>query len=141
MDIQKTKQFEGRATIVNPDEILYLDVDVFVPCGPAYVPNQDTIPNLKCKIIAGGANCQLEDEVEDDKKLQEIGVLIAPDYVINAGGVMQGIEELTGGTLNDAKAKLLIISENLKQIYSKSKQEGRGTYAISKEIAMSKIRV
>jgi len=141
LDAEKSKLFEGRATIVNTDEILYLDVDVFVPCGPAYIINQDTIPNLKCKIIAGGANCQLEDEVEDDKKLQEIGILIAPDYVINAGGVMQGIEELTGGTLDDAKAKLFIISENLKQIYSKSKQEGRGTYAISKEIAILRIKV
>lgn len=141
LDIEKTQQFDGRATIVNPDEILYFDVDVLVPCGPAYIINQNTIPKLKCKIIAGGANCQLEDEVEDDKKLQKTGILIAPDYVINAGGVMQGIEELTGGTLDDAKAKLLIISENLKQIYSKSKQEGSGTYAISKEIAISKIRV
>jgi leucine dehydrogenase len=139
-DLEKTKQFEGRATIINPDEIAYLEVDVFVPCGPAYIINQDSIPKLKCKIIAGAANCQLEDEVEDDKKLHELGILIAPDYVINAGGVMQGIEELIGGSLEDAKIKLPIISENLKQIYIKSKQENRGTYVIAKEIAISKIR-
>ncbi|MBI5306507.1 hypothetical protein HZB04_02900 [Candidatus Wolfebacteria bacterium] len=110
--------------------------------GKVYVSdldiNQDTIPKLKCKIIAGGANCQLEDEFEDDKKLRELRILIAPDYVINAGGVMQGIEELIGGSLKNAMAKLPLISKNLKQIYAKSKQENRGTYAIAKEMAILK---
>lgn len=140
LDNKKLEQFKDRATIVGPDEILYLNIDVLVPCGPAYIINQDTILNLKCRIIAGGANCQLEDEVEDDKRLHELGILIAPDYVINAGGVMQGIEELTGGTLEDAKTKLPVITENLKQIYTKSKKDNRGTYAVAKEIAISKIR-
>ncbi|PJE81122.1 leucine dehydrogenase [Candidatus Pacearchaeota archaeon CG10_big_fil_rev_8_21_14_0_10_32_42] len=96
---KKTKQFEGRATIVDTNKILNIDVDVFVPCGPAYIINQNSIPQLRCKIIAGGANCILEDEIDDDKKLYESGILVAPDYVINAGGVMQGIEELTRGAL------------------------------------------
>lgn len=141
LDTKKTVQFEGRATIVNPDEILYSDVDVLIPCGPAYIINQDSIPKLKCKIIAGGANCQLEDEAGDDERLKKLGIIIAPDYVINSGGVMQGIEELNGGTLEKAKVKLSLIAENLRQIYSKSKLENKGTYAIAREIAISKIRV
>jgi leucine dehydrogenase len=138
-DDNKTRLFENTATIVNTDEILSLDVDVFVPCGPAYIINATSIPQLKCRIIAGWANCQLEDEVEDDKKLYACNILIAPDYVINAGGVMQWIEELTGWTLADAKTKLPIIANNLKQIYSQSKDEGIWTYAIAKRMALAKL--
>ena len=140
LDEKKTKRFKNKATIVNPSKILCLDVDVLVPCGPAYVINRDSIPNLKCKIIAGGANCQLEDEIEDDKRLMKLDILIAPDYVINAGGVMQGIEELTGGTLEKAKAKLPLIADNLSKIYKKAKLDGKGTYAVAKKMAISKIK-
>jgi len=137
---KKTKQFEEKATIVDTDEILKIEVDVFVPCGPAYIINENSIPKLKCKIIAGGANCILEDEVIDDKKLYEAGILIAPDYVINAGGVMQGIEELTGGSTANAIAKLPLISKNLEQIYKQSKKDKKGTYAVAKELAISKLK-
>ena len=140
-DPKKLSLFINKAVIVSPEEIIYSKVDVLIPCGPAYVINQNSIPKLKCKIIAGGANCQLEDEAEDDEKLHKLGILIAPDYVINAGGVMQGIEELTGGILENAKSKLNIISENLHQIYKKSKKENRGTYAVAKEMAINKLNI
>ena len=140
LDENKIDRFRKSARIVNPNEILYLDVDVFAPCGPAYVINQDSIPKLKCRIIAGGANCQLEDEIIDDQSLYERGILIAPDYAINVGGIMQGIEELTKGNLQNAIQKLPLIADNLRKIYTKSKQEGRGTYAVAKEIALSKIK-
>lgn len=141
LNIKKTKQFESMATIIDTNKILDIDVDVFVPCGPAYIINQNSIPKLKCKIIAGGANCILEDEIDDDKKLYEAGILVAPDYVINAGGVMQGIEELIGGTTANAIAKLSLIAKNLEQIYIQSKQEKRGTYSVAKELAILKIKV
>lgn len=139
LDIRKLEKFQKRVQIVDPEEILYLDVEVLAPCGPAYVMNQHTIPELNCRIIAGGANCQLEDEIEDDRRLYEGGIIIAPDYAINAGGVMQGIEELTGGSLKNAIRKLPVIEENLKQIYALSKEENRGTYSAAKEIALSRI--
>lgn len=139
-DKNKTKQYTNKAKIVNPDEIIYLKVDVLVPCGPANIINKTSIPRLKYKIIAGGANCQLEDEIKDDLRLKKAGILIAPDYVINAGGVMQGIEELNGGNLKNAMKKLKIISENLKEIYSRSKKENRGTYSIAREIAINRIK-
>lgn len=139
LDEGKLKEFENIATIVPPNEILYLDVDILSPCGPAYVINSKSIPNLKCKIIAGGANCQLEDEVKDDEHLHKKGILIAPDYAINAGGVIQGVAELNDETLKDAVEKLPIITENLINIYKKSKQESKGTYTIAKEMALNKI--
>jgi len=141
LDENKLVKFGKRATVVDPSEILYLSVDVFVPCGPAYIINKESIPKLNCKIIAGGANCQLEDEVADDQKLYEKGILIAPDYVINAGGVMQGIEELNRGNLQNVIQRLNLIADNLSEIYEISKEKEKGTYAVAKEIALSKIYV
>lgn len=137
-DTDRAKAIEFQklgAQFVSPDEILYLDVDVVSPCGPAYVINKETIPKLRCRIIAGGANCQLEDEVKDDDALLRRGIRIAPDYVINAGGVMQGIEELRGGTLANARKRLPLIVQNLGEIYGISRRFNRGTYSIAKEIA------
>jgi leucine dehydrogenase len=140
LDELTLQKFKDRAKIMNRDKIAYLDVDVFAPCGPAYVINGESIPNLRCKIIAGGANCVLEDEVKDNQSLFERGILIAPDYVINAGGVIQGIAELNGETLEDAMQRLPIISDNLRRIYSISKEQGKGTYAVAKELALSMIK-
>lgn len=134
LDANRLKEFENLATVVHPNDILYLDVDVLAPCGPAYIINENSIPKLKCKIIAGAANCQLEDEIEDDRRLFERGMLIAPDYVINAGGVMQGIEELNGGSLENALSKLSVIAKNLNKVYIQSKQSGEGTYAVAKKL-------
>lgn len=140
LDANRLKEFENISTLVNPNEILYLDVDVLAPCGPAYIINENSIPKLKCKIIAGAANCQLEDETEDDRRLFERGILVAPDYVINAGGVLQGIEELNGGSLENALSKLSVIAKNLNEVYSRSKQSGEGTYAIAKKMVLEKFK-
>lgn len=136
---EKVEEFEKNAKIVSSEEILFLDVDVLCPCGPAYVINKETIPKLKCKIIAGGANCQLEDEINDDKLLYERGILIAPDYVINAGGVMHGIQELEEGSLQEAISILPIIQRNLEEIYKLSKEKKVGTYIIAKNMALEKL--
>lgn len=139
LDASRLKKFANIATIVSSDEILYLDVDVLAPCGPAYVINQNSIPKLNCKIIAGAANCQLEDEIEDDRRLFERGILIAPDYAINAGGVLQGTEELNGGLLENALVRLPIIAKNLTEIYALSKELKCGTYEVAKKRAWQKI--
>ncbi|MCX6748042.1 MAG: leucine dehydrogenase [Candidatus Pacearchaeota archaeon] len=138
-DKEKLEDFEKNAKIISPEEILFLDVDVLCPCGPAYVINKETIPKLKCKIIAGGANCQLEDEINDDKLLCERGILIAPDYIINAGGVMQGIQELKKGSLQEAISSLPIIQRNLEEIYKLSQEKKVGTYSIAKNMALEKL--
>ena len=138
---ERLNEFNGLAKVVNPKELISLDVDVFSPCGPGYVINKNTIPKLNCKIIGGGANCQLEDEVSDDKLLFERGILIAPDYVINAGGVIAGVAEYTGKSLKEAIKRLPIISKNLNEIYKLSKEKNKGTYAVAKEIALRRINM
>jgi len=84
-------QFAARehgATVVNETEIYGLDVDVFSPCALGASISDDTIEQLKCRVIAGAANNQLADEEKHGRLLQEKGIVYAPDFVVNAGGIM-----------------------------------------------------
>ncbi len=85
---------EFGATRVGLDEIYDLDVDVFSPCAMGDVLDDDTIPRLKAKVIAGGANNQLRDETRHAAALAERGIFYAPDFVLNAGGVIAASVEV-----------------------------------------------
>ena len=78
-----------------PDEIYAQEVDIFSPCALGAILNDETIPQLKAKVIAGSANNQLKDSRHGDY-LHELGIVYAPDYVINAGGVINVADELYG---------------------------------------------
>ena len=84
------------ATIVGPEDIYDADCDIFAPCALGGVLNSQTIPRLKCKIVAGAANNQLAGD-EDGLALQRRGILYAPDYIVNAGGVITVSCEMDGG--------------------------------------------
>ena len=88
---------------VGGDELMSMDLDVFSPCAMGAVINPSTIENLKCSVIAGAANNQLEKEDRDSKLLEEKEIMYVPDYVINAGGLMNVANELKG--YNKEKAK------------------------------------
>ena len=84
-------------TVVSPDEIYDVPCDIFAPCALGGVLNEDTIPRLQaagCRIVAGCANNQLLTP-EDGRRLHEAGILYAPDYVINAGGLMSVLAEMS----------------------------------------------
>ena len=83
------------AVAVAPDEIYAQEVDIFSPCALGAILNDETIPQLKAKVIAGSANNQLKDSRHGDY-LHELGIVYAPDYVINAGGVINVADELYG---------------------------------------------
>ena len=83
------------ATVVAPDEIFGLDVDVFAPCALGAILNDSTIPQLKASIVAGAANNQLA-EARHGVELMKRGILYAPDYVINAGGIIDVYHERIG---------------------------------------------
>ncbi|MFO7951768.1 MAG: Glu/Leu/Phe/Val dehydrogenase dimerization domain-containing protein [Bacillota bacterium] len=78
---------EFQAEVVDPDDIYGQDCDIFAPCGTGGVVNQDTIDQFKCKIIAGGANNVVK-EKQYEHELKKRGILLAPDYIINAGGII-----------------------------------------------------
>jgi len=84
----KKAQRTFKAEIVHPNEIYQVPCDVFAPCALGGVLNDVTIPELKCKIIAGGSNNQLKDEIKHGMELFQRDILYAPDYILNAGGVI-----------------------------------------------------
>jgi len=91
---------------LDPEGIITSDCDVFAPCAMGAVINDKTIESLKCKVIAGGANNQLAEHRHGDA-LFELGILYAPDYVINSGGLMNVFVELEGYSSDRAFEKIL----------------------------------
>src|SRR5438093_11404428 len=118
---------EFEAWRVEPDEILQSECDVLSPCALGGVLSRKTIPKLRCRAIAGAANNQLEVS-SDAKRLEERGILYAPDYVVNAGGIMNILVGLQAGRqgYDRAKAERLLsqIPATLHAIFRKARAEG-----------------
>jgi leucine dehydrogenase len=126
--------------IVDPDEILEVDCDVLAPCALGAILNEDSIPKLRCSIVAGAANNQLAREKVDGKELHGRGILYAPDFVINAGGLINVYNEL-GGDYNRERALRMTrgIYLNLMRVFQISKQEGIATHAAADRLAEERI--
>lgn len=122
------------------DEIYGEECDVFVPCALGGVINDDTISKLKCKIIAGPANNQLE-EPRHGQVLHDMGILYAPDFVINSGGLIQAADELEMVDLNHDRvmAKAKKIYDKLLDIFEISKNEDIPTYKAANKLAEDRI--
>jgi len=114
---------EFGAEAVAPNEIFSVKADVFAPCALGGVINDETIPQLKVQIVAGSANNQLLEE-RHGNMLRDRSILYAPDYVANAGGVMNGCTELLGWTPEQAAAKIVAIYDTLLQIFQSAEEEG-----------------
>ncbi len=128
------------ATVIDPDAIVAADADIFAPCALGAVLSQRTIPDLTAKIVAGSANNQLERH-EDARTLMERGVLYAPDYVINGGGLINVATELDpdGYDRAAAMAKVEKIPLVLADIFRRSDATGRATNDIAQEIAEERL--
>lgn len=126
------------AVAVAPDEIYKQDVDIFAPCALGAIINDETIPQLKAKVIAGSANNQLQ-ESRHGQILHEKGILYAPDYVINAGGVINVADELYGYNRDRAMKRVETIYESLTKIFAISKEEDIPTYAAANRLAEQRI--
>lgn len=122
------------ATVVGLDEIYGLDVDVYAPCALGATVNDDTLKVLKAKIIAGSANNQLATPAHD-QKVMDMGILYAPDYVINAGGVIHVCHEASNMSLAECEERVHNIYHTLTEIFSRSAREQRPTGQIADELA------
>lgn len=130
---------EAGATIVSPDEIFALDVDVFSPCAMGASINDKTIEQLKTTIIAGAANNQLAEQ-RHDKVLQSKGILYAPDYVINAGGIIDIYYERTGFDLAKQTQHVEGIESTLLEIFDRAADEKKATGAVADLLAEERFR-
>jgi leucine dehydrogenase len=129
-----------KAEVVHPDNIYSLDVDIFSPCALGGVINDQTIPALKCDIIAGSANNVLEDEQKHGQVLLEQGIMYAPDYVINAGGLINVANELEGYQEERAHAKAAHIYDAILDILNYSEENDMPTHVASDILAEKRIK-
>ncbi|MCW5907175.1 MAG: Glu/Leu/Phe/Val dehydrogenase [Chitinophagales bacterium] len=126
-------------TVVNPDDIYDLDVDIYAPCALGATINSDTISRLKCSIVAGAANNQLADENVHGHMLMDRGILYAPDFVINAGGVINCYREVHELSLEETHRLIENIYPRTLEIFRKSKEENIPTQEAAIHIAMQRI--
>jgi leucine dehydrogenase len=123
-------------TVVSPEKIYEQDVDVFVPCALGAIINDLTIPKIKASIIAGCANNQLA-EARHGQALRERGILYAPDYVINAGGLINVYHEITAPVYDRNKAlqHVLNIYHTLQEVFDTADKQGIPTSQAADRIA------
>ncbi len=127
------------ATVVQPDDIFGLDVDVFAPCAMGAILNDHTIPQLKAKIVAGASNNQLA-EPRHGVELMKRGILYAPDYVINAGGIIDVYHERIGFERAALIKHVEGIHDNLMEIFARARKEERPTGEVADAIAEERFR-
>jgi leucine dehydrogenase len=129
------------ATKVDMDKIYSVDCDIYAPCALGASVNDETIPQFKCKIICGAANNVLKDAPVHGKALQSKGIVYAPDYVANAGGVINVSYELVEGGYNE-EASLRSINQlyyRMSDVLRISKETGKPTYEVADNMAEARI--
>ena len=130
---------ETKATAVGTEEIYGQRADIFAPCALGAIINDKTIPQLKVEIVAGGANNQLLEERHGDI-LEEKGILYAPDYVANAGGVINVYSELAGWDRQRSLRKADEIYHTVLGVFEIAKQEGMPTYKAADRLAERRLK-
>ena len=123
-----------RATVVTPDEILATECDVLAPCALGAVFDDRTIPALRTKIIAGAANNVLAED-RHGLELVKRGILYAPDYVINAGGLINVAVEYSGYDEQKATNQVVAIHDTLWEIFTRSRSTDTPTHVIADRLA------
>ena len=137
VDAAKVKRLadEHRATPVAPEDIYSVQADIFAPCALGGVLNDQTIPQLKAALVVGGANNQLLEPRHGDL-LESRGIIYAPDYATNAGGVINGgCRELLGWGVPETLAKTDAIYDTLLKIFTLAEREKIPTYQAADRLA------
>ncbi len=140
IDPEKVKKMaqEYRAEGVAPDKILFQDCDILAPCAMGAIVNDESLGKIKAKVIAGGANNQLA-EARHGQSLKELGILYAPDYVINAGGLMNVFVELEGYSHERAFDKTRKVYDNCMKVFEIAKRDNVGTHIAADRMAEERI--
>jgi len=127
------------ARVVAPEQALAAECDVFAPCAVGGVLSRDSVSILRCRIVAGAANNQLA-APEDAERLRAAGILYAPDYVINAGGILQllGLEDL-GWDEEVLEEHLAGIGATVGEIFLLAEREGISTGRAAERVALARL--
>lgn len=127
------------AHIVGLNDIYDIDMDIYAPCALGATVNEDTLSRLKCSIIAGAANNQLQIEDVHGRLVMEKGIIYAPDFALNAGGVINCYSEVKGLSAEWAMTKAEEIYQTIGNIVKRSKVENVPTYQIANKMAEERI--
>jgi leucine dehydrogenase len=138
-DRVKRVSSEFGARTVGSEEIYGVQADIFAPCALGAIVNDRTIPQLKCEIVAGAANNQLLEERHGDE-LEQRNILYAPDYVANAGGVINVYSELAGWTSARSFRKADEIYDTVRKVFEIAKTEKIPTYLAADRLAEQRIQ-
>jgi leucine dehydrogenase len=130
-------EFGARA--VGLDEIYGTTADIFAPCALGGIINDSTMPQLKVEIVAGAANNQLLEARHGDE-LEERGILYAPDYVANAGGVINVYGELAGWDASRALRQAAEIYDTVLHVFEIAKHDGIPTYQAADRLAERRLK-
>lgn len=129
---------EFGAAHVAPQDIYGVEADIFAPCALGAIIHDGTLPQLKVQIIAGAANNQLAENRHGDL-LKARGILYAPDYAINAGGLINVAQEYQGYNADKARAKAATIYETMHTIFERAATEDLATYIVADRIVEEKV--
>jgi len=127
------------ATVAAPDTIHAETADVFAPCALGAILNDATIPEIKAKIVAGAANNQLARPEIHGAAVTARGILYAPDYVINGGGIIRVCGQIYDWSDADIRVKTTRIGATLGEVFAQAKREGRPTHEVADTIARARI--
>lgn len=137
--IDRMKREHPEVEFVHHNDIYQLDVDVFCPCALGASLNETTIPMIKASIVAGTANNVLDSEDEDGARLVELDILYAPDFVINAGGLINVAHEIKGYDQAMVILDIEKIYDRLIEIFTIAKEEGIPNHLAAKLYAKKRI--
>lgn len=137
--IKETVDKYGNVEVVAGDKIFDLEMDIYAPCALGATVNTESINKMKCPIIAGAANNQLEDENVHGPMLIEKGIVYAPDFLINAGGLINVSAELDGYNLQRVNGNVEKIYDRTLEIYNLSETEKIHTQAAAMIIAQKRL--
>lgn len=130
---------EFGAKVVSTESVLFEGVDAIAPCALGAILNGQSIPRLRARIVAGAANNQLARDSDGDA-LHAAGVLYAPDYIVNAGGIISVAREYYGGATDaQVAAEIHGIPARLIEIFERARRENRPTHAIADQMARERI--
>lgn len=142
-DVDNSRAFRAAdeffARAVDTETIYQVEADIFAPCALGGVINDQTIPDFKFEIIAGAANNQLLEERHGDQ-LKERGILYAPDYVANAGGVIGGCVDVQGWSGEQVQEKIEAIYDTMLRVFDMAKAENISTGRAANLIAEERMK-
>jgi len=126
-------------TVVEDDDYYSAECDVLAPCAIGGIINKDTIPQVRAPIIAGAANNQLDSEDDDGEAIERAGIIYAPDYVINAGGLISVYAELKGLPHEKAMSDAANIFNTVKQVINTARAQNITTARAAAKVAEARI--